>query len=77
MSSRPLALSDAQLDQILRSAQPLRPSARSAFLEDVAQALNGHELGDGFVQRTCATIQRKYFDAPLETAHTNVGKYGR
>jgi hypothetical protein len=76
MSSRPLALSDAQLDQIFRSAQPLRPSARSAFLEDIAQALNGHELGDGFVARTCRDIQKKYFDVPT-FERTNISKYSR
>jgi hypothetical protein len=64
MSLRPLALTDDQMSQVLRSAEPLRPSARSAFLQDVAQALNGHELGDGFVQRVCRDVQRKYFDVP-------------
>jgi hypothetical protein len=64
MSSRPLALTDDQMSQILRSAEPLRPSTRSAFLQDVARALNGHELGDGFVQRVCRDVQRKYYDPP-------------
>jgi hypothetical protein len=54
---RPLALTDDQMAQILRSAQPLAPSARSAFLHDVAQALNGHEIGDGVVARAAREAQ--------------------
>ena len=68
---KPLALTDDQMSQVLRSAQPLSPSARSAFLLDVARELNGRELGDGIVARTCAEIQKRYFDVP-DLSH---GKY--
>jgi hypothetical protein len=57
----PLKLTDDQMSQVLRSAEPLRPSARSAFLRDVAQALNGHELGDGAVMRACREAQKRHF----------------
>ena len=66
--------SDSQLDQIFACAAPLAPAVRSAFLEDVADALNGHEIGDGLVQRVCRDLQRKYFDPSLGT---NAGKYAR
>jgi hypothetical protein len=61
---KPLQLTDSQLDQIFRSAQPLAPPDRSKFSYDVATALNGCEVGDGLVLRTCREIQRKYFSAP-------------
>jgi hypothetical protein len=37
VATTPLALTDDQMSQVFRSAQPLAPSARSAFLLDVAQ----------------------------------------
>jgi hypothetical protein len=69
---KPIALSDDQLSQILRCAAPLTPADRSDFLRDVAQALNGQELGDGLILRTCREIQKRYWRAP-EMA--NSGKY--
>jgi len=48
-------LSDNQLSHILDAAQPLQPDDRSAFLLDVAQALQGREIGDG---RSLAHAQR-------------------
>jgi hypothetical protein len=44
------------------------------FLHDVAQALNGHEIGDGLVMRTCKDIQKKYYDPP-DLSHAGSGKY--
>jgi hypothetical protein len=61
---KPLALSDSQLDAILRAAGPLPPDLRAPFLEDVARALAGRELGDGIVARTCAEVQKRYWKAP-------------
>ena len=43
MASRPIALSDSQLDTIMDAAQPLHPVDRGPFLEKVAQRLNGRE----------------------------------
>ena len=51
MPSRPLALTDQQIDIIRRAAEPLPPSDRSAFLETIAELLAGKELGNGAVAR--------------------------
>jgi hypothetical protein len=50
-----------------RACGPLRPDARGAFLEAVAAALQGCEIGDGSVGRAIAQAQRKFFDPPLST----------
>ena len=50
---RPIAISDSQLDAILRAAAPLQPIERSAFLSALAHRLR-HELeppGDGALFR--------------------------
>ena len=64
MSQPILRLSDGQLDQILFAARPLDPDQRGAFLEDVARALAGRELGDGVVHRVTMEVQRRYWRAP-------------
>jgi len=64
MPSRPLALTDQQIDIIRRAAEPLPLRDRSAFLETVAELLNGQELGDGAVARAAAEAQRLYRDVP-------------
>jgi hypothetical protein len=72
-STRPLALSDAQLDIVFRLAAPLLDVDRSAFLEDVARELGAlPELGDGIVARICAQVQRKYWRPP-ELGHGGAG----
>ena len=58
-ATMPLALSDAQLDCVLRAAEPLDVADRDLFLRDVARALDGQELGDGTLARTCREIQRR------------------
>jgi hypothetical protein len=81
MSPEPLALTDDQLDQIMRCAAPLHPRVRRVFVEHVAYALRGKIIGDGEVWRACAAVLREsgMFDAPLETepGHRSVGKYAR
>ena len=67
----PLALSDEQIDALVRAAAPLPPRLRKPFLEDVARALQGRELGDGVIHRVVVEIQRRYWDPPL----THPGKY--
>ena len=54
MSNGPLRLTDDQLTAVLRAAEPLAIGDRGAFLQDVAAALKGQELGDGTVYRTIA-----------------------
>jgi len=47
----PIASSDDQLDIVRRAAEPLHPHDRGAYLQTVAELLNGHEIGDGVVAR--------------------------
>jgi hypothetical protein len=77
MSTRPLALSDTQLDIVFRMAAPLLDVDRSAFLEDVARELGGlSEVGDGIVARTCAEVQGRYRRlVELRQGGTGSGKY--
>jgi hypothetical protein len=63
----PIALTDAQLDAIIRACGPLRPDARAGFLQAVAATLQGCEIGDGSVYLAIATAQKMFFDAPLST----------
>ena len=61
----PLSFTDLDLDVIIRSAAPLEPEMRSAFIEAVADALQGRELGDGDVARACVGVQRRYWSPPI------------
>jgi hypothetical protein len=70
----PLRLTDDQLTAVLRAAEPLAVGDRSAFLQDVAAALQGQELGDGAVYRTVAQVQRRYYDPPILTAAPRWGR---
>jgi hypothetical protein len=55
----PLALSDSQLDQIMRLAQPLQPAARDAFLRILAHEFRGrHDIGDGELHRVAVERSR-------------------
>jgi hypothetical protein len=71
---RPLALTDDQLAQVYRCAEPLNPHDRGAYLKTVAELLNGHVLGDGVVARAAAMAQAKYLHPPEITLP---GKHGR
>jgi hypothetical protein len=58
-SEEPLALrlSDAQLDEIMRLAQPLALHCRDALLRILAYELRGRrEVGDGELHRIARTI---------------------
>jgi hypothetical protein len=68
-ASSPLALTDEQLDAVMKHAMPLHPRLRRAFVEHVAVALRGVEIGDGSLHRACVMVWRQMFDPPLETAH--------
>ena len=71
--SQPLNFTDDQLDQIFRAAQPLTPSERAAFLEDLASVLRElPHLGDGQLYRTIREVQRRHYDPPL-----TVGGFGK
>jgi hypothetical protein len=55
----PIALTDSQLDAIVRASQPLAPIDRGKFLQAVAEALRGRVIGDGAVYLAIAEAQRK------------------
>jgi hypothetical protein len=65
----PLRLSDAELDIVMAAARPIRPHARDAFLQHVADQLSTcPEIGPGIVAKACREAQRKFFDPP-ELSH--------
>ena len=77
-SPRPLALDDAQITTIMRSARVLAPRDRDEFMRSVAQVLQQQpELGDGIVARVCREVQRRYWRAPEVEARGAGGKYSR
>jgi hypothetical protein len=60
-----IKLSDAELDQVFRAAQPLPVGDRDEFLKQVAARLSGlTDISDGVVYRTCLEVQRKLMDYP-------------
>jgi hypothetical protein len=80
--SRPLALTDSQLDQIIRCSQPLEPQMRAVFIERVAAELRNKVVGDGEVWRACVSVLKEsgMFHPPLSEEHgpnRNVSKYAR
>jgi hypothetical protein len=71
----PIKLSDDQMEMLLHFAAPLHPQVRPAFLESVAQALQGQALGDGIVHRVAAEQQRRFWVAPDLGAPGRASKY--
>jgi hypothetical protein len=59
---------------VLRAAEPLAVGDRDAFLQDVATALQGRELGDGAVYRAITQAQRKYYDPAILSAGSSRGR---
>jgi hypothetical protein len=71
-----IALSDAELDIIMRASAPLEPARRSQFLERVAAelaSLPAEERGVGSVSRLVRQLQRDHHRAP-DLSH-DVSKY--
>jgi hypothetical protein len=60
----PIRLTDSQLDAVLAAARPLAVGDRDQFLQDVARALQGQDLGDGAVYRAIRDVQRRHHDPP-------------
>jgi hypothetical protein len=54
----PLALTQAQLDQVMRLATPIPPGLRAEYLVQVARSLSGRSFGDGDVYRACAAAAK-------------------
>jgi hypothetical protein len=72
----PLALTDQQLDAVLRAAEPLLPRDRGPFLEALAQALAAQPvIGDGTVHRAIAATQRQFFSPPDEVGLNNAPRH--
>ena len=61
----PIRLSDAELDAVMAAARPLAINQRDGFLQAVASALQGREIGPGTVHRVIVETQRQYFDPPV------------
>jgi hypothetical protein len=63
----PIALTDSELDIVMRAAQPLAVNDRDPFLRDVAERLAAlPHLGDGLVFQICREVQREHWDPPDE-----------
>ena len=73
----PIALSDSQLEIIVRHAQPLPAADRSKYLNRVAALLHGQEIGDGAVARAARQAQSELFRAPILPSNTGVPSYER
>jgi hypothetical protein len=74
--SRPLALTDDQLQTIMRAAEPLHYIDRGPFLQAVAERLRGvRVLGDGVVARVVRDTQREFWRAPEMEHRQGYGKY--
>jgi hypothetical protein len=71
----PIRLTDSELDAIMAAARPIAVARRDAFLQAVAAALNGREIGPGVVHRVCAETQRRFFDPPDLGRASGLGKY--
>jgi hypothetical protein len=67
MPTTPIALTDLQLDAVMRAAAPLLPCDRSPFLEEVARELAAlPDIGDGVLHRVIMSVQRRHFSPPRE-----------
>jgi hypothetical protein len=61
----PIRLTDAQLSAVFEAAHPLAVQDRDAFLQAVAEVLQGRqEIGDGDVHRAVMAAQRRFYDPP-------------
>lgn len=57
---QPIRLSDDELTQVFRCAQPLPVADRDAFLQAVADKLAAYpEIGPGLVHRCCREAQKE------------------
>lgn len=54
-----IRLTDSELDQVFRAAQPLPPGDRDQFLQNVASKLAGVTIGPGSVYKVCVEAQRE------------------
>jgi hypothetical protein len=68
--TRPIGITDSQLQMIMRACEPLLPADRDPFLRALARALGGgpQPLGDGAVYRAVKLLQRQYWRPPAVDA---------
>jgi hypothetical protein len=59
----------------MAAARPLLIEMRDPFLHAVASALQGQEIGSGLVARTCAELQREFFNPPDFSRASGSSKY--
>ena len=55
----PIALTDAELAEVLAAARTVPLDLRQSFLEQLAMELRGRELGDGLVHRVAHDVARR------------------
>jgi hypothetical protein len=70
-----LRLTDDELDTVFAGARPLQQSQRDAYLQAVADALKGVNVGPGTVYRVVRECQRQFFDPPTLDGGDHPGKY--
>jgi hypothetical protein len=76
----PLALTDAQLDHLMKLSRPLVPAMRDVFLQLVERELRARVnggVGDGEFYRLCKEIIKSngLFDPPQD-GNAMISKYG-
>jgi hypothetical protein len=59
-----ISLTDAELEAIEAAARPLPPEASGLFLEQVARAVAGRQIGPGQLHRIIAELQPLFFEPP-------------
>ena len=71
----PLALTNSELDIIMRHAAPLAPSDRRSFVETVVRALRGVEPGPGSIARACRQAQHAFINRAVGIDRQKGEKY--
>jgi hypothetical protein len=63
--SKPIRLTDHELDAVFAAARPLAPECRDGFLREVANLLDAcPEVGPGAIHRAICEAQSRFFDPP-------------
>jgi hypothetical protein len=69
----PISFTDSELDIVMSLGAPLDPSARAAYLADVAKELDGlAEVGDGIIARIAREVQGRFCEAFRMPAMTSL-----
>ena len=80
--TRPLGITDSQLEMIMHACEPLLPVDRDPFLRALAHRLSSEpEIGDGTIARACRELQRTFWrpptlEAPRHTPRHDRGRVG-